>query len=359
MTRTTHLVPTFALALVSALPGLARADENSERAAADLLEKRMATERPADLVLLRRAQAKNIVVVRGSMDHIEQVLSAARIRHTVIDPQQVASYDLNADMIVMVNCPGYMPDEGVRRLEKFVRAGGLLYTTDWALANVVQKAFPRTIRHNGGSTGNHVTAVTVQRDHDDLMSNMLLRKGTKPEWWLEGGSYPIEIVDTKRVEVLASSPEMGRTYKAAPVVVRFRWDDGEVIHAVSHFYRQMATNGPAVAAKDAMKDVGGMTADQKAAFAASPAALAAPIGDVESSYAFQQMTSNLVVGKEKRNEELDKAYGYTPKGIVAVEGRAVSKGERLRLLKKDGNKVRVRDDRGNEAELPADAIEAR
>ncbi len=46
-----------------------------------------------------------------------------------------------------------MPSAGVQRLERHVRAGGLLYTTDWALQNVVQKAFPRTIRATGGSTG--------------------------------------------------------------------------------------------------------------------------------------------------------------------------------------------------------------
>jgi hypothetical protein len=334
------------------------ADEASEKAASDLLEQRMARERPEDLVLLRRAQAKNIVVVRGSMDHIEQVLSSAHIRHTVIDPQQVASYDLTADQILMVNCPGYMPDEGVRRIEKFVRAGGLLYTTDWALANVVQKAFPRTIRHNGGSTGDHVTAVKIQHDHDDLMSNMLLRKTSHPEWWLEGGSYPIKILDPKRVEVLASSPEMGRDYGAAPVVVRFRWDDGEVIHVVSHFYRQVATRGPAIAAKDAVSEMGGLSDEQKKSFAASPAARAT-IGDVESSYAFQQMTSNLVVDKSKKNDALDKAYNMTPKATVAIEGRPVAKGERLKVLSKSGGSVRVRDDRGNEADLPAAAIEAR
>lgn len=358
--RRVHRIALVSLLLIPFFgsSGPARADEASERAAALLLEKRMETERPGDLALLRAAQGKNVVVVRGSMDHIEQVLAAARIRHTVIEPEQVADYDLNADQILMVNCPGVMPERSVRRVEKFVRAGGLLYTTDWALLNVVQKAFPRTIVHNGGSTGDHVTKVEVLADHDDLMSNMLLTKGTKPEWWLEGGSYPIKILDPKRVEVLASSREMGRTYGAAPVVVRFRWDDGEVIHVVSHFYRQMATRGPAVAAKNSLEKIEGLTETQKKEFAATPSA-DVKMGDVESSYAFQQMTSNLVVGKSKRNAELDRAYGWTPKDSVAIDGRKVSKGDRLRVLSKSGDRVRVRDDRGNEAEIDAAAIQAR
>ena len=346
----------MALALcATATPALA--DRVSEQAASRLLRDRMQNERPEDLKLLRQAQSQNIVVVRGSMDHIEQVLETAHIRHTVINPDQVAGYDLNADMIVMVNCPGHMPNAGVRRLARFVRAGGTLYTTDWALKNVVEKAFPSTIVHNGASTGDHVTPVHVHGNNDNLMSNMLLTKGSQPQWWLEGGSYPVKIVG-KNVDVLASSRQMQQRYHSSPVVVRFRWEDGEVIHVVSHFYRQVAAKGPAVAAKQATGDMQGLTVEQKKDFADSPAA-AAPMADVESSYAFQAMTSNLVVEKSKKNVALDRAYNFTTKEELNVEGRLVKPGERLRVLKRHGRKAVVRDDRGNEAEVDAEALEAR
>ncbi len=117
------------------------AGQASEQAAAEVLRSTMANQSPADLALLKAGQGKDIVVVRGSMDHIEQVLAAARIRHTVINPDQVATTDLNANQVLMVNCPGPMPNAGLKRVEKFVRAGGLLYTTDWALLNVVQRPF--------------------------------------------------------------------------------------------------------------------------------------------------------------------------------------------------------------------------
>jgi hypothetical protein len=343
------------LSLAFAAPAFA--DEASEKAAAKLLEDRMKTQDPEKLAILKAVQGKDVVVVQGSMDHIEQILAAANIRHTVITPEQVSSFDLRGDQTLMVNCPGNIPEAGVRKIEKFVRAGGLLYTTDWSLLNLVQKAFPGTIAHNGASTGNEVTQVHVHSKHDDLMSNMLLRKDRDPQWWLEGGSYPIKIIDKKKVEVLASSKEMEVKYGAAPVVVRFRWDDGEVIHVVSHFYRQMDAQGPAVAAKSAIDDVDGLTEAQKKEFKSSAGAEAS-ISNVESSYAFQRMTSNLITSKAQKNEGWRKDYGWTPKQEVVIEGRKVKKGDRVKVLSRNGARVRVRDDQGNEAEVDSAALMA-
>src|SRR5688572_9930255 len=112
------LIPLFALAA----PAAALADARSEAAAADLLHKRLQNENPADMALLRAVHGKDIVVVAGSMDHIEQVLAAARIQYTLIQPDQVAAYQLRSNMIVMVNCPGQMPQAGVDRIARFVRA---------------------------------------------------------------------------------------------------------------------------------------------------------------------------------------------------------------------------------------------
>ncbi len=350
----------FALALAATT---AFADEKSEKAAAELLHKKLEKENPADKALLDAVKGKDVVVVAGSMDRIEQVLAAARIKHTVIAPGQVADYPLTSSMIVMVNCPGVMPEASIRRLERFVRAGGLLYTTDWALKNVVQRAFPRTIAHNGKSTGDEVVPVKVARKDDNLMSQVLLRKHSEPQWWLEGGSYPIRILDEQRVEVLARSDEMGSRYGAAPVVVRFRHEDGEVIHVVSHFYRQMATKGPAVAAAKAKID--GLEDVDLKEWKQSSEAQASTIGDVESSYAFQRMTTNLVTGKQKRNRELEKLYKYRvrapapmkaePKPTAAPVTTATA-GVKLRVLEKRGDQVKVRDETGNEGWVAEDAL---
>jgi hypothetical protein len=363
---------TLACAAVVAASFPAHADDKSEAAAAELLHRRMRNENPEDLALLRAVHGKSVIVVAGSMDHIEQVLGAARIEHTVIQPAEVAGFPFKSSMIVMVNCPGVMPDEGVQRLQRFVRAGGLLYTTDWSLKNVIEKAFPGTIAHNGRGTSDEVVPVTVDQQSDNLMSNMLLRKASRPQWWLEGSSFPIRILDRKRVEVLAHSDEMRIRYGAAPVVVRFRWEDGEVIHVVSHFYRQVATHGPQVAAAKSVDNFEGLTSEDKRELAQKPA-MAAPAGDVESSYAFQRMTTNLVTGKQKANKDLQRKYNMTVKGSASLlpapsAGAGGSRpdsvaeetaGTSMRVLEQKGDMAKVRDEAGNEGWLPAEALIAK
>lgn len=349
------------LALAVSVPVLA-ADAKSEAAAADLLHKRLANEDPAAKAMLDAVKGKDVVVVQGSMDQIEEVLRAARIPFTLITPDQVAETQLKSSQIVMVNCPGVMPEASLARIGRFVRAGGLLYTTDWALKNVVEPLFPNTIAHNGASTGSEVVPVLVDQKNDNLMSQMLLRKGSEPQWWLEGGSYPIAIRDPKRVTVLAHSEKMKQAYGASPIVVRFRYEDGEVIHVVSHFVRQMATQGPAVAAKDVT--IEGLSPKQSAEFKASAGA-GASIGDVESSYAFQRMTTNVVTGKQARNKELDAAYDMTVPVVTELQSDdgksagSTTAGSKIKVISREGRRAKVRDEYGNEGWLDSSKLKER
>lgn len=341
------------------------ADAKSEAAAADLLRKRLANEDPQAKAMLDAVKGKDIVVVAGSMDHIEQVLAAARLPYTLIQPEAVAKTELSSSMILMVNCPGVMPPDSLRRIERFVRAGGLLYTTDWALKNVVEQLFPDTIKHNGAFTGDEVVPVLVDEKSDNLMSQMLLRKGTEPQWWLEGSSYPMQVLDPKRVKVLAHSRVLGEKYGSSPIVVRFPYEDGEVIHVVSHFVRQVSTAGPAVAAKDAK--IGGLTEAQQKEFKQSTASTAS-IGDVESSYAFQRMTANVVTTKQKKNEELDRAYNMTSAKPVSLRASPAASaptvgsnkaGAKVKILEQRDDQARVRNEFGDEGWVDTKSLLAR
>lgn len=63
-------------------------------------------------------------------------------------------------------------------------------------------------------------------------------KDAAPVWWLECASYPIQILDKKKVKVLVRSDDLKRKYGADPVIVSFEHGEGIVYHMLSHFYLQ-------------------------------------------------------------------------------------------------------------------------
>ena len=138
-----------------------------------------------------------------------------------------------------VNYPSRFPPESAKRLEKFVRSGGQLITTDWALKNVIEVAFPNTVKFNGKNTGDEVVSIEIVAKDDEVLKGFLdQEKDAAPVWWLECSSYPIQILDKKKVKVLVRSDELESRYGADPVIISFEHGEGIVYHMLSHFYLQ-------------------------------------------------------------------------------------------------------------------------
>ena len=204
-----------------------------------LVRERLKAEDPENEKLLADVTDSDIIVVSGTYDHIHLVLEAVGIPFKSISRPQVAKLDLRPEQTVYVNCPDNFPVEGAKRLERFVAEGGQLITTDWALKNVLEVAFPQTVAFNGNSTGDDVVSIEIADKDDDILKGFIdQRKDAKPQWWLECASYPIKVLDKKKVKVLVRSQELGKRYKDDPVIVSFEWGKGIVYHMISHFYLQ-------------------------------------------------------------------------------------------------------------------------
>ena len=207
-------------------------------AAGKAFRARLRDRAPEDERHLRETRSGEIVVVRGHYDHIERVLRATGVPHLVVAPEQVERLDWSELQVLMISCPGAMSPEAVSRVAAWVRGGGYLVTTDWALKHVVEPAFPGTVRHNGAQTADCVVRVELSGAADDPLLAGFLEDGREPLWWLEGSSYPIEVLDPARVRVLIRSREVGAQWGAEPVVVTFEEGQGTVLHMLSHLYLQ-------------------------------------------------------------------------------------------------------------------------
>lgn len=329
---------------------------SANKVAAEILERRMRAQRAEDLKLLRQAEDADVVVVQGSYDRVQDVLRAVKVKHVVIPPGLVERLPLLATQTLMVNCPGNLSRAGVEKVRRFVKTGGYLVTTDWALT-LLMRAFPGYVARGGRNTGNDVVAVHVHENNDPMLKHVKTLS-EHPRWWLEGSSYPIRILDKQRVQVLISSQEMRRKYGESPIAISFRYDDGKVLHMTSHFYLQQArlVSQRERARGSAFAAAAGLPAKDLAALKAKGLDNVAT-GEINSAYSMQQVTANVLVAKQAANRALLARYGKRARRDLKLSKSAdgktgaaaqVGKDYRLRVLKKEGKKVLVRDLQGNE-----------
>ncbi|MCA9668105.1 MAG: hypothetical protein KC503_21050 [Myxococcales bacterium] len=355
----------------------------ANRFAARILRQRMQRRRPNDLRLLREAAAADVIVVRGSYDRVQDVLRAVKVKHVVVPPRLLPRLPLFSTQTLMINCPGRLGAAGVRKVRHFVRTGGHLVTTDWALT-VVARAFPGTITRGGRNTKNDVVKVKFLDYKNALLKHARAAK-VAPRWWLETGSYPIRVLAPRKVKVLITSNEMKRKYGAAPIAVSFRFHDGKVLHMTSHFYLQQAKlRGRRERAKgSAFAKAAGLSSAQVARLK-KQGLEKVRAGALNAAYAMQQVTANVLVDKARANKRLlskfkarakrgfrldraqrpsasppqkrSAAVTGTSMGKGKGKGRAarrdsragVRKGFMLRVLQRKGKRVKVRDLLGNE-----------
>ena len=264
---------------------------------ADIARSRMATEMPLAAEALAAVEAADIVVVEGCYDHVEQVLGALDVPYTVVPQGHLAEAALNPDQLLVVNCPGEMSEAEVVVVRDFVVAGGTLFTTDWALGNVVERAFPGHVAFNGKSTGDDVVRIDVLETDSPYLQGVL-DADDDPQWWLEGSSHPIRVLDAERVRVLIRSAELGEKYGEAAVAVVFPYGKGEVFHMISHYYLQRSDFRNARHEQPASSYLDEKGVDLRDDLAGSIDGLL--LGDVESAATSARMMANIVADKKRR-----------------------------------------------------------
>jgi len=211
--------------------------KDAYKIAQELLKDRLKEVNPEALEEITSTDGADVLIVQGTYDFIEQVLSLAGVPFKLVSPQSLSSAQLRPDQIVFINCPGEVEAAGLRKLERFVFSGGFLFSTDWALKHVLEKAFPGYVKYNQKPTTDEVVRVEVL-DVEDPFLKSILGPNDDPQWWLEGSSYPIQIVDGAKVHVLVSSKEIKDKYGESPVFVTFDYGEGKIYHMISHFYLQ-------------------------------------------------------------------------------------------------------------------------
>jgi hypothetical protein len=256
--------------------------------------------RPDDARVLEGVRPAEVVAIRGSYDRCEQVLEATRVPFVAVDAAESPGIDWARLQVLLVSCPGHLPREALGHIGPWVRGGGYLLTTDWALKHVVEPLFPGTVRHNGRQTTDCVVRVESAAAADDPLLAGFLEAERDPLWWLEGASYPIEVLDPARVRVLVRSREVAQAWGADPVVVTFEEGLGTVVHLMSHLYLQRSDVREARDARPAAEYLAStpLSPDTAASLAAEAGDLRA--SELRSAGSKSRLLANAILAQKRR-----------------------------------------------------------
>ncbi|OLS19996.1 MAG: hypothetical protein HeimC2_39270 [Candidatus Heimdallarchaeota archaeon LC_2] len=266
-----------------------------------LVRDRLESEDKENIDILDEMIDEDVIVIEGQYDHIHRVLKHSGIPFKRIQPTELENLELRSDQTIFVNCTGVFPDKMARKLNTFVSMGGQLITTDWCLKSVLETGFPGYVEYNQKATADEVVRIEIVDKKDPVLKGFLDEEAD-PQWWLEGSSYPIKILNKEKVKVLIKSKEIGKKYEEDPVVVRFEHGDGVVYHMISHFYLQRTET------RDAKQEMGasvysmskGSSMKTAAMFEEAEAEMDMNFGEVQSANTSSEFISRALLKQKKK-----------------------------------------------------------
>ena len=201
-----------------------------------------------DAARLKQMKRGSILVVRGSFDHIGQTLDALRVPYTRVEPYRLKPETFKQHRIVLWGCGEPIQPSKMRRLttalRRFVQRGGHLYTTDWAVQQVIGTIAPKYLSTPGpeGRTEEVVLEAEAPRaaaDHPLLRG--VLRPDVKTKVWFERAWFPASrgTAAPRSMKTLLVAPQLRELFQKDPMIaVTFPLGKGHVLHVVPMSYQQ-------------------------------------------------------------------------------------------------------------------------
>lgn len=174
-----------------------------------------------------------VIEVKGQWDDCSHPLRSFGLAHTRISAPKLVDTDLSATHILLINCGSQLDSPAIDKIREFVKSGGFLLTTDWALDSCLQKAFPGFVEWNNDYTDDSVVDAVVV-DRDPLLLKGVPRVG---HWKLEAKSQTVRVIRPNEVQVLVRSRALARQESSGLgiLALTFGYGHGQVLHLVGHF----------------------------------------------------------------------------------------------------------------------------
>ena len=178
-----------------------------------------------------------VLATRGGGDRIEEILKDQKVEHRMTRAGSVPKTGLTPYGLFVANCPGELNPDDVEPIAWFVRSGGYLFNSCWALHETIEKVYPGVLRKFQIPAQVIDNVVTEPAGIPSPFIDGVFRDLVQPVYCLEG-AHLIEVIDKERAEVLTDSPWTEEKYGSGNMVAWFRAGHGLVLDSANHFEEQ-------------------------------------------------------------------------------------------------------------------------
>jgi HEAT repeat protein len=186
----------------------------------------------------RRAELKlregvEVIVITGSADKIEDVLTAEEVEHRRANPAEVSEAGLQPGSVLVVACPGALEEHDLEVVEWSVHSGSHLVSSCVALGAAVEQLAPGVVRMRGAvSAAQGDVEAQVCAPGSPYLRGAFGTDGTSMV--RVQNRNLIEVLDPERVESLLDSPTCADRWGAGNLAARFRLGHGAVLNTANH-----------------------------------------------------------------------------------------------------------------------------
>ena len=181
----------------------------------------------------------DVVVLDSRGDHIQTILERLKIDYRLTAGAQLPECGLHPGAIFVSNCTGEIEAGDVERLEWFVRVGGSLFGSCWALSQTIEAIYPGVIAkyETRSEVLGDVRAQAIGYTEEHPFLRGAFRPEVSPIYHLEG-AHLIRVLSPERCQVLVDSAQAAARYGEGNLAAWFEAGHGLILDSVNHFELQ-------------------------------------------------------------------------------------------------------------------------